>query len=104
MLQSIYIGTAPGSKGRTGGGHSFFAKHTRQTTEKESLLSLKVLGSKNEILEMKLNFNISLPAKYHLSPLMIGEWGNPEIPANFGHVAKNIERLKMVLLYQKQSS
>ena len=55
MLQSIYIGAAPGSKGRTGGGHSFFAKHTRQTTEKESLLSLKVLGSKNEILEMKLN-------------------------------------------------
>ena len=84
MLQSIYIGTAPGSKGRTGGGHSFFAKHTRQTTEKESLLSLKVLGSKNEILEMKLNFNISLVACKILF-VLLGDWGmgNPRNPRQF---------------------
>ena len=93
MLQSIYIGAAPGSKGRTGGGHSFFAKHTRQTTEKESLLSLKVLGSKNEILEMKLNFNISLVA-WKISFVPLDDWGmgKPQI----GDIPKNIERLKMV--------
>ena len=93
VLQSIYIGAAPGSKGRTGGGHSFFAKHTRQTTEKESLLSLKVLGSKNEILEIKLNFNISLVAcKISFVPLDDWGMGKPQI----GDIPKNIERLKMV--------
>ena len=61
--------------------------------KKKSLLSLKVLGSKNEILEIKLNFNISLvDCKISFAPL--DDWGMGK--SRIGDIPKNIERLKMV--------